>query len=271
MRNLCLLFHCIKNDCNDYAQANPSLYISLKEIEDLLQALINKGYNFSLPGKGNESSACSITFDDGYSNNRLFLPLAKKYKVPFLLFLSSYYSQNQVPYIWDLMEFHKKDSWSFYKDDYYKSLNTLSLEQKNSLMDEAHRPLTTEEIKKLDLEEEFFLASHTHTHQPFFGSFEENSENEINQNISYLEQFDSFISTEFSFPCGISSRSKRKELLSKFKRIYTVDGGSYKQEDRVINRISLTSPRYSGPLLQQIENQLKLSYKFKRWVTVARL
>ncbi|WP_127717836.1 polysaccharide deacetylase family protein [Halobacteriovorax sp. HLS] len=271
MKNLCLLFHCIKKETSDYSQVNPSLYISLDEMDDLLGQLKNRGYEFTLPGKSKEHSSCSITFDDGYSNNILFLDLAKKYKIPFILFLSSYYSENQVPYIWDLMKFHKHNTWSFYKDDYYESLKSLSTNQKMDLMDDSHRPLTIDEIHALDAEDEFYLAPHTHTHQPFYGNFEERSDEEIHKNLKFLKQFKSLIETEFSFPCGISSSKKRKELKNKFERIYTVDGGTYNKDDRVINRISLTSPKYAGPLLDQIENQLKWIYKVKRWVTVARL
>ena len=97
--HLCLCIHCIRRDGSPEPCAHRELFIGVPELEALFGALKNEGYRFALPGEAAEVSGpvCSVTFDDGYYNNRHFLETAERHNIPFILFFTSYEDPRGVP------------------------------------------------------------------------------------------------------------------------------------------------------------------------------
>jgi len=261
MENLCLCLHCIKGDSMTEPQAHRELFIGLAELEDLILSLKAEGYRFMLPGDAGKENGpvCSVTFDDGYFNSTLFVETAEKHAIPFILFISSYNVIHRVPFIWDIWEASRDQRWPVSSVDYGKLYQSLSSSEKDLLDNGTHRPLTAEEMDDLSVHPLVRFAPHGHTHQPMVGPYIEHFDREIGENLSFLSGFKNALTDDFSLPCGLHTRRLTRKLLSRFRRIYTIDGGGFSPQDRVINRISLINPDVGGPL----RNQIKVAFSAK--------
>ena len=87
---------------------------------------------------------------------------------------------------------------------------------------------------------------------------------EIGENLSFLSGFKNALTDDFSLPCGLHTRRLTRKLLARFKRIYTIDGGGFSPQDRVINRISLINPDVGGPLRDQIQQSFSVKARLLR-------
>ena len=84
------------------------------------------------------------------------------------------------------------------------------------------------------------------------------------ENLSFLSGFKNALTDDFSLPCGLHTRRLTRKLLARFKRIYTIDGGGFSPQDRVINRISLINPEVGGPLRGQIKQSFSAKARLLR-------
>lgn len=107
---LIFLFHCI---FRDEAEINRNLLdpldrITVDHLRKLIEYYLEHGYTFvgpdhllhGLPRKG---KFAMLTFDDGYYNNTLALPLLEQYKVPAIFFIATNYILQQKSYWWDAL------------------------------------------------------------------------------------------------------------------------------------------------------------------------
>lgn len=262
--NLCLLVHCLQSDTS--SSVNRKLFIDPKDLEELVINLQKKGYQFAIPTAETlkEAPTCSFTFDDGYFNNRLFLKIAEKYNIPFILFVASYNISHEIPFIWDIWSATRKEKWRFSSIDYENFYDNLSESEKQLFYNDAYRPFTKPELEKFAAHPLVYLALHTHTHQPLVGKFAERVDSEVAENLSFLKHFPQVLQGDLSLPCGFSTRAIQKKLLKTFQRIYTINGGSFLPTDRVINRISLINPEFGGDLMSQIERSFRWRVRIKR-------
>ncbi len=223
------------------------------------------GYIFKLPHQisSKQSNFCSVTFDDGYANNRFFIDIADKFNIPFIVFLSSYNIIDQVPFLWDLHQKHKlvppNETGLSYKELYAK----IDSKSKDVLMNEAHRPLTLAELTLMAKNKWAHFGLHTHHHQPLTQKFLDLIPQEIEQNIDFLSQFEKSLLKDFSLPCGMFSKAIIKKMLNFFDRIYTIEGGYFIPGSKIIHRISLVNPEVGGSLIEQIERSFKIKNKIK--------
>ena len=265
--HICLLAHCLYDNQSDPIVSHPELFIHISELDELFSQLSDKDFSFCLPSEidFSSSNSCSMTFDDGYANNLLFLPLANKYELPFILFPCTFNIRNQLPFIWDIYGL-KGVEWKFWKEDYllaYQSLNTTDVNL--LLSNNNYRPLTFKELLIISENRFSKLGLHTETHQPLVGSFLKNCKKEITINSHFLNQFSNILLNDLSLPCGLyTSETKRFLLENSIKRIYTIDGGFIDPGNKFIHRISLINPKIGGNLLSQIEKSFLLSSKIRR-------
>lgn len=268
LENLCLVIHCIQDGERQEPRTHRELFIQRDDIEELILSLKMEGYNFALPFDAENSDApvCSLTFDDGYFNNSYFLELAEKHSVPFILFLTSYNIIHQVPFIWDIWEATRTTNWHISSYNYTKLYDSLSIDEKNLLKVDSHRPFTLDELKVFASHPMVCLALHGHTHQPTVGKYLKGMDAEIASNISLLAKFKNASIEDFSLPCGLYTSNMKRKLLKRVKRIYTIDGGGFSLGERVIHRISLINPDVGGPLRDQIRRSFSLKSRLLRKV-----
>ncbi|MBA7468763.1 hypothetical protein ES707_04016 [subsurface metagenome] len=265
-RHICLVFHCLTRGTGEDAAAHKELFVPVSDIEVMIRTFKEEGYEFVWPMDVSNSRypTCSVTFDDGYFNNSYFLDVAERYRVPLVLFVNSYNIVNRTPFIWDLWEVAEKGKWRLSAFDYRKMYDKITSAEKDRLDNENHRSFTVEELEIFGSHPLVYLAPHSHTHQPLVGQYIRAVDHELQENLSFLRGFSHTLLTDFSLPCGLSTRRTRRMLLDRFERIYTVNGGGFSSTDRVINRISLINPQYGGDLYAQVKKSFLWTSKLRK-------
>ena len=139
----------------------------------LFASLKNEGYRFVLPGEAAEKNGpvCSVTFDDGYYNNRHFLETAEKHNIPFILFVTSYNVMHRIPFMWDVWEATRTGRWPISSVSYKRLYESMSPDERELLSNDTHRPFTPEELEAFAAHPLVRLAPHGHTHQPMVGKY----------------------------------------------------------------------------------------------------
>ena len=265
-QDLCLLFHCLSVDPTWTPRYHPELFVCGEQLEQFLTDLKRQGYIFRLPNEaqGTEGPVCSVTFDDGYYNVHHFLPIAEKLEIPFLIFLTSYNVQHQVPFIWDLWEAINHSVFEYGSVDYDDFYGRLTAGQKELIYDDNYRPFTKDELEELSASPWVKYGLHSHTHQPLVGIGMEDLKKDLETNRRFLDQFGNALTTDFSLPNGACEPKLIPELLAMFERVYTIEGGCYHTADRVINRISLVNTEMWGSLESQVDRSFSLRSRIRR-------
>ncbi len=259
-QHICLLFHSLRE--GGIAPAiHPELSVELSQVETLILQLKEEGFHFCLPWEGaGQKKTCSITFDDGYFNNTLFLSLAEKYHIPFIIFVSTFNVVSQMPFIWDIMKLKGIDDWGFARKNYLDMYEQFKPHDFESLMQFSHRPFTSEELLSFSVNPNVYLGLHTHSHQPLVGDYVDHVDWELDTNLEYLKAFKNILPKDVALPNGMYTQETIKKLRRRFDRIYTIQGGGFSLGASIINRISLINPHFGGDLMLQITK----SFSFKR-------
>lgn len=265
--HLCLLAHCVAS--SRAPLVHPELFIPLADLDRLLERLAEKKFLFCLPNAlpQNAPKTCSFTFDDGYANNWRFLPLAEKYGLPFVLFLSSLNIAEQLPFLWDAASLAGGPRKPL-AEDYREAYRHLDEQAARKLLgDDNHRPFKMAELQKFSANKWAHLALHTHCHQPLVGRFVARAAAEVAENASFLVQFPRALVRDLAFPSGLYMPSTARMLLNgPVDRVYTVDGGGTEPDSSVVHRISLLNPQVGGDLLSQIDASFSLRARLRRKV-----
>lgn len=104
-----VFFHSIVADSRDYRKdlIDPSLAITTGEFREFLEHFLEQRYTFLSPEDCarvlQPGNYMMITFDDGYANNRLALPLLEEYRVPGVFFLSTGHIDRGTCFWWDVL------------------------------------------------------------------------------------------------------------------------------------------------------------------------
>ncbi|MBL6989646.1 MAG: polysaccharide deacetylase family protein [Bacteriovoracaceae bacterium] len=270
--NICILFHCVSTPTQQRPVTHPELFVPYDDIRAIIIELKELGYRFTLPWliPDDDTPNCIISFDDGYYNNVLFLPLAKELDLPFILFPNSYNITTNTPYLWDIKELQSSHRCDIYYKDYLKEYNEFVQKDYKELLSDTHRPFSTDEFSEFANNPHTHLGVHSHSHSPFSKGNLSILDREIEQNIDFLKQFRSFRKRELSLPCGVYSRSSLHSVKDRFDRIYTIEGGKFNLSSKIVHRISLINPEIGGTLSYQIERSFGLKLKTKRLLSLPR-
>ena len=266
--HLCLLVHCLTVPSSRPPLAHSELFIPLANLDELLGQLSDEQFHFCLPGTAPSQArkTCSFTFDDGYANNQLFLSLAEKYQLPFILFLSSINIAEQLPFIWDVASLTqgRERRWA---EDYRSAYRCLDQSVAQRLLhDENHRPFTLAELHAFSASRWTHLALHTHSHQPLVGRFFAQAALELEENSRFLSQFPRVLKRDLALPSGFYTPWSANKLLKMVDRLYTIDGGGTTQSSSIINRVSLINPQIGGDLMSQIKKSFFWRFKLRRQI-----
>jgi peptidoglycan/xylan/chitin deacetylase (PgdA/CDA1 family) len=104
------LFHSLFRDEQEIARnlVDPLQRTTVAQFRRFVEYYLNHGYRFIGPGEllegvDPEGKYAMITFDDGYYNNTLALPILEEYKVPALFFVSTDNVLQNKCYWWDVL------------------------------------------------------------------------------------------------------------------------------------------------------------------------
>lgn len=105
-----LLYHGLYDDTCSLppATADPSVFQPLSKLRSELTALKAFGYTFITPNEtisvmGKRGKFAMLTFDDGYANNLLALPMLRELQVPAVFFVCPWHIENQRAFWWDVV------------------------------------------------------------------------------------------------------------------------------------------------------------------------
>lgn len=272
-RHIVLTFHCLRQNHSQQPPFHPELHIPVSEIEELILQLRERKYRFCWPSDVLSSSraderTCSITFDDGYANNLLFLPIAEKYRVPFTVFVASFNIANQKPFVWDYKAC-TAEPWSFDRDSYADLYGKMTQDAIDPLMTDTYRPLRIAELQRLAASPLVRIGLHTDIHQPFVSDSVTFFEEEISRNIQLLTNWlpgEQPSTQDFAFPNGLYSGTAMTWARSRFERVYTIDPYPLAGASKVIGRISIVSIPGRRTLMEQIERGYSLRRGVYSWV-----
>lgn len=270
--HLSLVAHCLTAPGAPLPRVHPELFISVAAVDQLLAQLADAHFRFVLPGAAQvgPGKTCSFTFDDGYANNRLFLPMAEKYRLPVVLFVNSLNIANQLPFLWDALSLAGA-AWKPWFHDYRQAYSRLdSTIAETLLADDNHRPFTLSEFEAFAENPWVSLALHTHHHQPLVGKFLTRAEEELEANAKFLRPFPRVLSRDLALPGGLYTPWTAMRLRRLVDRIYTIDGGGVSPGAQMVHRISLINPQLGGSLISQITRSFDWRVKLRRKVANVR-
>ena len=264
---LCLCFHCLCESYDGLTGAAQELFVSLADMRDMIEQLSGRGYRFSTVDDPADNTV-AITFDDGYHNNLLFAELAQQYEIPYVVFVSAYYTQSGEGFPW-----FKAEGLSYadmYKFDYYAHHEEASRQPTPPRDNSPSRPLTIDELSYLTSTGLAEIGCHGYYHQPLSKGFENYLGQEMSLSLSFLDHELGTKPRYYALANGMYTRQVVQELLKSFTKVFTIEGMPYRTKDSVVHRMSLISPNVSGTLVEQIDRSMNFARQLKRTVRTRR-
>lgn len=209
---------------------HPQQSITVDEFEEFVKYFKNRKYTFVSPNDVIEGlDECKnhilITFDDGYFNNTLALPVLKKYDIPAVFFISSNHILRNKCFWWDVVyrERIRKgyseaeieaeiQSYKFKKTDDIENLITQQLGR--GVLDpvsDIDRPFTPSELRMFAKEKEVFIGNHTANHAILTNYSIPEVREEIVACQLFIEELTGILPVAIAYPNGGYSESIIKE------------------------------------------------------------
>ncbi len=161
----------------------PYNMITVQDFRQFVEYFLEQNYIFVSPedilnGLDPHRKFVLTTFDDGYSNNQLALPVLKEFQIPATFFISTRPVKENRSFWWDVLyrQRIKRGSTLDAIDrelESYKSSTHLQIERQISdlfgpkafePLGEIDRPLTPAELQRLAAEKYVFIGNHTQDH-----------------------------------------------------------------------------------------------------------
>lgn len=258
---LCLCFHCLCESYDKVSGEAQELFVSLPDMKELIEVLLGRGYRFTTVDDPADNTV-TITLDDGYHNNLLFGELAQRYNIPYVVFVSTYYTQSGAGFPW--LSAESQSYAQMYQFDYYAHHERADGNPSPPRDTSPHRPLTFDELSKLASTGLAEIGCHGHYHQPLSKAFENYLNQEQTLALSALNDGLGTKPRYYALANGMYTGPVVRDLLKTFAKVFTIDGLPYRAKDRVVHRISLTSPSVSASLIEQIDTATFFPRRVKR-------
>lgn len=224
---IALLFHGLVEDEKDLESGliKPDYVVTSQFFEHTVSYFLSKGYIFIRPqdlinGVAENQKYILLTFDDGYYNNKLALPILEKYNVPANFFIASYYVENNKSFWWDVLyrEHVKKIGNTNDLPGIFTSLERTRIGDIESILIEKYgndalkpvgdidRPFTTEELKEFASHELISLGNHTSKHAVLSILEQDEMQEEFKNCQRFLDQNTNDYLPIISYPMGYYNR-----------------------------------------------------------------
>lgn len=182
---LCFLFHSLFRDEQemDRNMVDPLERTTLAKLRQLIDYYLEHGYQFICPddllkGLQPDGKYACITFDDGYHNNSLALPILQEFNVPATFFISANNVLENKCYWWDVLYRERLAQGGHPRQLYHeiiamKSMTTEQIEQqliarfgRQALVprSEIDRPFTPDELREFSRDPHVHIGNHSANH-----------------------------------------------------------------------------------------------------------
>jgi len=210
---LILMLHSLfKDDEEKYSGViDPASGVTINEFEIIVKYYLDHEYTFIRLADLNkidcsELSVC-ITFDDGYANNMLALPIINKYKIPITIFVTTKNVRDGTPFWWDVF-FRKKKPIS----SEIKRLKTSQIAERFIMQGEdkpvgdIDRPLSLNELREMSSHELVDIGNHTHDHAILTNYSITEMREEISKSQELLKRWTGTSPAVIAYPIGNCSQ-----------------------------------------------------------------
>ncbi len=221
------LFHALfrNEEEMDLNMIDPLERTTVAQFRRLIEYYVKHGYQFVTPqqaieGLDPEGRFALLTFDDGYYNNLLALPVLEEFRVPALFFISTDHVQQQKCYWWDVF-YRQRLAQGADADLAYiealalKNFRTEEIELKlierfgaDALKPrgDIDRPFRSDELKKFASSPYVFLGNHTTGHAILTNYTPDEVRQQIAGAQTYLTHLTGVTPTTIAYPNGALNR-----------------------------------------------------------------
>lgn len=217
------LFHALSDDEDETGAANvdPLLQVKQAAFRKFCGNLSNSGYEFISPepivnGLDANKKYLLITFDDGYYNNRLALPVLEEFNIPAVFFISPHYVMENRSYWWDVV-YREVSKRKVPKKDFYALQDRLKKKKIREVNDyitenfgqkasdpigDGDRPFSEQELKEFARHPLVHIGNHTDNHEILTNCSRDEIRREISDAQVNLESISGKTPEIISYPNG---------------------------------------------------------------------
>jgi peptidoglycan/xylan/chitin deacetylase (PgdA/CDA1 family) len=220
---LAFLFHSLFRDEREIAlnQVDPLQRTTIAQFREFIEYYLEKGYRFVGPeeilgGLDRSGRHALITFDDGYANNALALPILEEYGVPATIFVSTDHVRKNKCFWWDVLYRERLAEGASYRRIYaegqsLKGLTTETIETRLKQRfgadafqprGEIDRPFTPAELRAIARSPYIHIGNHTVNHAILTNYSHEQARAQIENAQSALAEMTGSRPTAIAYPNG---------------------------------------------------------------------
>jgi peptidoglycan/xylan/chitin deacetylase (PgdA/CDA1 family) len=220
------LFHSLFRDEAEIARnlVDPLQRTTIAQFRELIEYYLSHGYRFVSPdqvldGLGPGGKYVLLTFDDGYFNNSLALPMLEEFGVPALFFISTNHVRQQKCYWWDVL-YRERMARGVTKAQAYRealSMKGLQTEQiEEELVElfgpgameprgDIDRPFSARELRDFARCPNVYLGNHTANHAILTHYTQDQARDQVLSAQEALREMTGKAPTAISYPNGAFS------------------------------------------------------------------
>lgn len=220
---LVFYFHALYQslDQRDLNHIDPQKNMTVSQFHDFVDYFLKLNYAFIRPedllaGLETHKRYAMITFDDGYFNNMLALPILEKFKIPAVFFVTADNVKENKAFWWDVIYkyrtkqgvsgllIHKEQEMlKSYKHEYISNYITKNFGEESSIpWSDIDRPLTVQEVKILANNPFTDIGNHTYHHALLPNYNKSELEEEITRSNDFLRSLTGNTPISIAFPNG---------------------------------------------------------------------
>lgn len=284
-----MVFHGVVPDhgCERGGMFDGGLVLTLAQVTRVIEYLLNAGCvpvgpKQILGGLDSHKTHFMLTFDDGYFNNTLVLPLLERYKVPAQFALIGYSTSTGHSFWWDAITrvgSSERENLSALVQRYSKSTMPQVEEELVSRfgpritqpVGDIDRPLSPAEARQLAKHPLITIANHSQNHRILAGLSEDEIEQELGEAQATLQSHLGFAPEVVVYPYGqmddaVTRVTRRMGFVLGFAGNHAKVGLPFNTSSELALRIPRFSIYGNKPIEPQCWNTLiswKLSWTLK--------
>jgi len=205
----------------DLNHIDPQKNMTVSQFNDFVDYFLNLNYTFIRPEDlladlDTHNRYVMITFDDGYYNNMLALPILEKFNIPAVFFITADNVKENKAFWWDVIYKHRtkqgvsglqihneQEMLKVYKHDHISNYINKNFGEESSIpWSDIDRPLTLQEVKILAKNPFAVIGNHTY-HHALLPNYEKNEiEEEIARSNDFLRSLTGITPISIAFPNG---------------------------------------------------------------------